>query len=162
MAYFTQGEAAEIIGVSEPTIKNYIKDLTNTEKEGKFNSRSQPNNAGIELLKSIAAEKNPFFKRVQEYEKKISELEDQIKTLKEENFRLKEEKFSLVEKQNSEILTLTERLASLQEQSNIIIAQQTKTQKELESLKLEEEQFEKSSFGKRLKYLFSGSREDLK
>lgn len=162
MAYFTQGEAAEIIGVSEPTIKNYIKDLTNTEKEGKFNSRSQPNNAGIELLKSIAAEKNPFFKRVQEYEKKISELEDQIKTLKEENFRLKEEKFSLVEKQNQEILRLTETLSSLQQQSNVIIAQQNQTKKELESLRMVDDQENKTTFSKRLKFLFSGSREDLK
>ena len=162
MACYTQSEAAELVGVSEPTIKNYIKDLSSEEMAGKFNGRSQPNKEGIELLKSIAAAKNPNYKKYLEYENKISELKDQIKTLKDENQKLKEEKFSLVEKQNSEILTLTERLASLQEQSNIIIAQQTKTQKELESLKLEEEQFEKSSFGKRLKFLFSGSKEDLK
>lgn len=162
MAYFTQGEAAEIIGVSEPTIKNYIKDLNTEDKKGKFNSKSQPNDQGVELLKSIAAEKNPFYKRVVEYESKISDLEDKIKTLKEENQKIKEEKFSLVEKQNQEILSLTETLSNLQQQSNLIIAQQNQTKKELESLKLEEEQFEKSSFGKRLKFLFSGSREDLK
>jgi predicted site-specific integrase-resolvase len=162
MVYFTQGEAAELVGVSEPTIKNYIKDLKDSEREGKFNGKNQPNSVGIELLKSIAAEKNPFYKRVVEYEQKISELEDQIKTLKEENLQLREEKFSLVEKQNSEILKLTETLSSLQQQSNVIIAQQNQAQKELESIKLEEEQFEKSSFGKRLKFLFSGSKEDLK
>lgn len=163
MRYFTQGEAAELVGVSEPTIKNYIKDLKDSEREGRFNGKNQPNNAGIELLKSIAAEKNPFFKRVQEYEQKISDLEDQIKTLKEENLLLKEEKFSLVEKQNSEILKLTETLSSLQQQSNLIIAQQGKTQKELESLRVVEDQEpDNPTFGKRLKFLFSGSREDLK
>lgn len=162
MAYFTQGEAAELIGVSEPTIKNYIKDLKDSEREGRFNGKNQPNSSGIELLKSIAAEKNPFYKKTLEYESKISELKSQIETLKEENQKLKEEKFSLVEKQNSEILKLTETLSNLQQQSNVIIAQQNQTKKELESLKLEEEQFEKSSFGKRLKFLFSGSKEDLK
>lgn len=162
MRYFTQGEAAELIGVSEPTIKNYIKDLAPEEMEGRFNGRSQPNSAGIELLKSIAAEKNPFFKRVQEYEQKISELEKQLQTLKEENSRLKEEKFSLVEKQNQEILRLTETLSNLQQQSNLIIAQQTKTQKELESLKVAEDQDEEPTFSKRLRFLFSGSKEDLK
>lgn len=162
MAFFTQGEAAEIIGVSEPTIKNYIKDLTSTEKEGKFNGRSQPNDAGLELLKNIAAEKNPFYKRVKEYESKISDLEDQIKILKEENLSLKEEKYSLVEKQNQEILRLTETLSNLQQQSNLIIAQQGKTQKELESLKTVEDRESQTTFGKRLKFLFSGSKEDLK
>ncbi len=93
MAYFTQGESAEIVGVSEPTIKNYIKNLSPEEMVGKFNGSSQPNEEGLKLLKSIAADKKPFFKRVQEYESKISELEDEIKTLKEENSLLKEEKF---------------------------------------------------------------------
>lgn len=163
MRYFTQGEAAELIGVSEPTIKNYIKDLAPEEMEGRFNGRSQPNSAGIELLKSIAAEKNPFYKRIQEYETEISELEDQIKSLKEENSTLKEEKFSLVEKQNQEILRLTETLSSLQQQSNLIIAQQNQAQKELESLKVvEDQESDNPTFGKRLKFLFSGSKEDLK
>lgn len=160
MSYFTQGEAAEIIGVSEPTIKNYIKDLSPKEMESKFNSRSQPNEQGIELLKTIAAEKNPFYKRVVEYESKISDLEDKIKALKEENLSLKSEKFSLVEKQNSEILKLTETLSNLQQQSNLIIAQQGKAQKELESLRVTDQ--EEPTFGKRLKFLFSGSIEDLK
>lgn len=162
MAYCTQREAAEIIGVSEPTIKNYIKDLSSEEMAGKFNGRSQPNKEGIELLKSIAAAKNPNYKKYLEYEKKISELEDQIKTLKEENFRLKEEKFSLVEKQNTEILKLTETLSNLQQQSNVIIAQQNQTKKELESLRVVDDQENKTTFGKRLKFLFSGSKEDLK
>lgn len=161
MRYFTQGEAAELIGVSEPTIKNYIKDLKDSERDGKFNGKNQPNDAGIKLLKSIAAEKNPFYKRVVEYEQKIYELEDRIKTLKEQNSKLKEEKFSLVERQNKEILRLTETLSNLQQQSNLIIAQQNQAQKELESLKVVN-QDEEPTFGKRLKYLFSGSREDLK
>lgn len=161
MRYFTQGEAAELVGVSEPTIKNYIKDLTDKDKLNKFNKKSQPNDDGIDLLRSIAAEKNPFFKRVQEYEQKIAELEEQLKTLKEENSRLKEEKFTLVENQNSEILKLTETLSNLQQQSNLIIAQQGKTQKELESLKVAD-QDEEPTFSKRLRFLFTGSKEDLK
>lgn len=162
MACYTQGEAAEIIGVSEPTIKNYIKDLKDSEREGRFNGKNQPNKAGIELLKSIAAEKNPFYKKTLEYETKISELKEQIKTLKEENFKLKEEKYSLVEKQNQEILKLTETLSNLQQQSNVIIAQQNQTKKELESLRVVDDQENKTTFSKRLKFLFSGSREDLK
>lgn len=162
MAFYTQGEAAELVGVSEPTIKNYIKDLTDKDKLNKFNKKSQPNDAGIELLKSIAAAKNPNYKKYLEYEQKISELEDKIKTLKEENFKLKEEKYSLVEKQNQEILKLTETLSNLQQQSNLIIAQQNQTKKELESLRVVEDQESEPTFGKRLKFLFSGSKEDLK
>lgn len=94
MAYFTQVESAEIVGVSEPTIKNYIKNLSPEEMVGKFNGRSQPNEEGLKLLKSIAADKKPFFKRVQEYESKISELEDEIKTLKKKIHCLRKKNFS--------------------------------------------------------------------
>lgn len=114
MAYFTQKKVSEMLSLSTVTINKYIADLTPAEKKGKFNDRNQPNEQGIELLKTIKAEKN------QSYEPagyvKAEELEKTIESLKKENERLKIDLNALNDeksKKDSEILKLTQEKADL-------------------------------------------------
>jgi chromosome segregation ATPase len=152
--YYTQTEAASLINVSESSIKLYIKELSDDEKEGKFNDKNQPNDLGIQALLSIAEDRNPYLKKYKEYEKIINDKDNEIKYLKN--------RIELLENKNKELNKryieysekVSNRFGELQEQSNIIIAQLSKNNDQLQ--KLSEPIKKEQSFVERLKGLFTG------
>lgn len=152
--YYTQTEAASLINVSESSIKLYIKELSDDEKEGKFNDKNQPNDLGIQALLSIAEDRNPYLKKYNEYEKIINDKDNEIKYLKN--------RIELLENKNKELNKryieysekVSNRFGELQEQSNIIIAQLSKNNDQLQ--KLSEPIKKEQNFVERLKGLFTG------
>lgn len=162
--YYTHLEAASLLNVSESSIKLYIKELTDEEKEGKFNKKNQPNDQGVSTLLSIARERNPYLKKYDEYEKIISEkdkeleeLKDRLKELEEENLALHKSYVEYAEKS-------TERFGKLQEQSNLIIAQLSNNNDQLQKLAAPSTDNEKDNINKKnkdgffssLKYFLTG------
>lgn len=132
--YYTQSEAASLLNVSESSIKLYIKDLTDEEKKGKFNKKNQPNDDGISILLSIAREKNPYLKKYDEYEEIISKKDKELKELKSKLKQLEKENLDLHKSYVEYAEKSTERFGELQEQSNIIIAQLSKNNDQLQKL----------------------------
>lgn len=132
--YYTQSEAASLLNVSESSIKLYIKDLTDEEKKGKFNKKNQPNDDGISILLSIAREKNPYLKKYDEYEEIISKKDKELKELRLKLKKLEKDNLALHKSYVDYAEKSTERLGKLQEQSNIIIAQLSKNNDQLQKL----------------------------
>lgn len=162
--YYTQSEAASLLNVSESSIKLYIKDLTDEEKKGKFNKKNQPNDDGISILLSIAREKNPYLKKYDEYEEIISKKDKELKELKLKLKLLEKENLDLHKSYVDYAEKSTERFGKLQEQSNIIIAQISKNNDQLQKLAapIKNDNIDKSNkknkdgFFSSLKYFLTG------
>lgn len=159
--YYTQSEAASLLNVSESSIKLYIKDLTAGEKKGKFNKKNQPNDDGISILLSIAREKNPYLKKYDEYEEIISKKDKELKELRLKLKKLEKENLDLHKSYVDYAEKSTERFGKLQEQSNIIIAQISKNNDELQKLADPIKDDKPESFIVRLKYLFKGKKGNI-
>lgn len=158
--YYTQSEAAILINVSESSIKLYIKELSDSEKKGKFNDKNQPNDLGIQALLSIAEDRNPYLKKYNEYEKTIIEKDKEIKELKSCIKRLKEEKDEL----NKRFVEYSEKtsgnFAKLQEQSNFIVAQIIKNNEEIKELSSFKSENKNNSLFYKVKNYFNKKKEE--
>lgn len=146
--YYTQVEVAELLNLTTTTINSYIKELTDEEKEGKFNKDNRPNKKGIELLEQKWKEKNPNKKRAKdEIAELIEKLEDKEQKIKE----LEEEK----EKLHNKILDFADKFSQIADQQQKLQALQMQSDKqklELEALKMkiDNNDSKKKPFFKRL------------
>lgn len=146
--YYTQVEVAELLNLTTTTINSYIKELTDEEKEGKFNKDNRPNEKGIELLEQKWKEKNPNKKRakdeIAELMEKLEDKEQKIKELEEEKERL-----------HSKILDFADKFSLIADQQQKLQALQMQSDKqklELETLKMkiDNNDSKKKPFFKRL------------
>lgn len=130
--YYTQVEVAELLNLTTTTINSYIKELTDEEKEGKFNKDNRPNKKGIELLEQKWKEKNPNKKRAKD---EIAELMEKLEDKEQKIKELEEEK----EKLHNKILDFADKFSQIADQQQKLQALQMQSDKqklELEALKM--------------------------
>lgn len=117
---YTHQEVADMLNVSLSSVKNYIKDLKEENNSIDFNNIDDD---VYKMIEDIAIQKNPHVRKFKDLEHKINSLNSEISKKEETINELNETISTMKDNHINDLRESTHKYLSLQEQSNLLLAQ---------------------------------------
>lgn len=117
---YTHQEVADMLNVSLSSVKNYIKDLKEEDPSIDFNNIDDDIYKKIE---DIAIQKNPHVRKFKDLENKINSLNSELSKKEDTINELNETISTMKDNHIKDLRESTHKYLSLQEQSNLLLAQ---------------------------------------